>query len=44
MLICEAPLAYFKAWIMKFRRNCEVLIIAFVGPAPKLWLEATTRP
>ena len=41
---CEAPLAYFKAWIMNFCRNCEVLTIAFAGPAPRLWVEATTRP
>ena len=41
---CAAPLAYFKAWIMKFCQNCEVLIIAFAGPTPRLWVEATTRP
>ena len=41
---CEAPLDYFKAWIIKFRRNCEVLTIAFAGPAPRLRVEATTRP
>ena len=40
----EAPLACFKAWIMKFRRNCEVLNIAFAGLAPGLRVEATTRP
>ena len=41
---CEASLAYFKAWTMKFHRNCEVLIIAFAGPAPRLRVEETTRP
>ena len=41
---CEASLAYFKAWIMKFHRNCEVLTIAFAGIAIRLWVEATTRP
>ena len=35
----EAPLAYFKAWIMNFHQNCEVLTIAFTGPA----LDVTTR-
>ena len=41
---CAAPLAYFKAWIMNFHRNCEVLTIAFARPAPRLRVEATTRP
>ena len=41
---CEAPLAYFKSWIMKFYKNCEVPTISFVGPAPRLWVEAMARP
>ena len=32
----EAPLAYSKAWIMKFHHNCEVLTNALVGPTPRL--------
>ena len=33
---CAAPLADFKAWIMNFHRNCEVLTNALAGPAPRL--------
>ena len=33
---CAAPLADFKAWIMNFHRNCEVLTNALGGPAPRL--------
>ena len=40
----EAPLGYFKAWIMKFHRNCEVLTNALARPAPRLRVEATTIP
>ena len=39
----EAPLAYSKACIMKFHQNCEVLTNAITGPAPKLWVEETSR-
>ena len=41
---CAAPLAYFKAWIMKFHQNCEVLTNALARPAPRLRVEAITRP
>ena len=41
---CAAPLADFKAWIMNFHRNCEVLTNALTGPALKLRVDATTRP
>ena len=39
----EASLSYFKAWIMKFHRNCEVLTNSLAIPAPRLWVEAMDR-
>ena len=39
----EAPLSYFKAWIMKFHQNWEMLTNSLVGPAPGLQVEATAR-
>ena len=40
---CEAPLPYFKAWIMKFHRNCEMLANALGGPIPRLWVGVRDR-
>ena len=39
----EAPLPYFKAWIMKFHRYCQVLTNALAGPTPRLRVEARDR-
>ena len=39
----EAPLAYFKAWIMNFHRNCEVLTNGLAVPSPKLRVEAMAK-
>ena len=39
----ETPLAYFKAWIMKFHRNCEVLTNALAEPIPRLLVESMAR-
>ena len=39
----EASLPYFKACIMKFHRNCEVLTNALRGPTPRLQVEARDR-
>ena len=39
----EAPLPYFKVWIMKFHRNCEVLTNSLGGPTLRMWVEARAR-
>ena len=39
----EAPLSYFKVWITKFHRNCEVLTNSLQGPTPRLQVEARDR-
>ena len=36
----EAPLPYFRAWIMNFHRNYEVLTNSLGGPTPRLRVEA----
>ena len=39
----EASLTYFKAWIMKFHQNYEVLTNSLGGPNLILWVEARAR-